>query len=158
MGIRLRTLWRVPVFCAAAGWVCWYLTIGLGSRFFVVEAPGADGVPVVSVDPVRTAIWSAALFLAVLLLGGLLAFRTMTRTEIAASAGIFSALCLVLTLAELCLSGFPAELGFRLAPFREWITQLASILGQLTGWYTVSTLLAPLAPLLFIPFGRARHD
>ena len=47
---------------------------------------GADGAVEVSVDPLRSTLFQGVLFLAILLLGGLWAFRSMTKLEIAASA------------------------------------------------------------------------
>ena len=88
MTIRPQTLWRVPVFCAVASAVSFFLTVYLGRFFFVVETTGADGVPVISADPLRSALFNGVLFVLVLLAGGLLVFRSMTRREIAASAAI----------------------------------------------------------------------
>ena len=88
MTIRPQTLWRVPVFCAVASAVSFFLTVYLGRFFFVVETTGADGVPVISADPLRSALFNGVLFVLVLLAGGLLAFRSMTRREIAVSAAI----------------------------------------------------------------------
>ena len=79
MTIRPQTLWRVPVFCAAASAVSFYLTVYLGRFFCVVETTGADGTPVLSGDPLRSALLNGALFVLVLLAGGLLVFRSMTR-------------------------------------------------------------------------------
>ena len=154
MKLRLKTLWRVPVFCTVASWITFYLTVYLGGRFFMVTSVGADGVKEVSADPVRAALFIGVLFLAVLLLGGLWAFRTMTKGEIAVSAAILSAIYLVLTLAQLNLSSFPVSLSVGLAPFQNWASTLASFLTKLTDRLTLSVLLADLAPFLFVPFGR----
>lgn len=70
MTIRPQTLWRVPVFCAVASAVSFYLTVYLGRFFIVVETPGPDGTPVLSADPLRSALLNGALFVLVLLAGG----------------------------------------------------------------------------------------
>ena len=85
MKLRPGTLWRVPVFCIIASWLSYYITIN-GGFLYVVRTTGADGAVEVSVDPLRSTLFQGVLFLAILLLGGLWAFRSMTKLEIAASA------------------------------------------------------------------------
>lgn len=154
MYIRLHTLWRVPVFCLISSYVSFYVTAYLGGAFFVVQTVGADGVTNVSADPVRSAIFDAALFLIVLALGGLWAFRTMTRAEIAASAGIISAVYLIVVVLQLTLPSFPLSLSVQLAKFFNWTGTVSSWLLRLTDHLAFSTIAACFAPLLFIPFGR----
>ncbi len=154
MNIRCRTLWRVPVFCSAASIVCYYLTLYLGGFFFSSAVTGANGVTELSIDPVRSAIFHGVLFFAVLLLGGLWAFRSMTKAELAVSCGILSGLYLGIHLAQLYWPGFPSSLGFVLAPLQNWSGTIASWLHQITGNLPVSVLLADAAPFLFVPFGR----
>ena len=86
MKLRFNTLWRVPVFCIVFSWTSYYLTVYIGGFFFTVQTVGANGITEVSADPLRSAIFNGFLFLSVLLLGGLWAFRSMTRTEIALAA------------------------------------------------------------------------
>lgn len=81
--MRIRTLWRVPVFCLLASALSYWLTIFPGYLFYVNRAANADGSIAVSVDPLRSTLLQIALFLLVLLAGGLWAFRSMTRREIA---------------------------------------------------------------------------
>ncbi|WP_308856872.1 hypothetical protein [uncultured Oscillibacter sp.] len=131
-----------------------YVTAYLGGAFFVVRTVGADGVTNVSADPVRSAIFDAALFLIVLALGGLWAFRTMTRAEIAASAGIISAVYLIVVVLQLTLPSFPLSLSVQLAKFFNWTGTVSSWLLRLTDHLAFSTIAACFAPLLFIPFGR----
>ena len=103
MTVRAKTLWRVPVFCTIASWLTYYITIYLGGFFFTVRTQGVDGTVEVSADPVRTAVFTGVLFLAILLAGGLWAFRSMTKAEIACSAAILSAIYLVIILLQLFL-------------------------------------------------------
>ena len=91
MKIQAKTLWKVPVYCAVASWISSYATVYLGRFFFVVQEMGADGVIQVSADPIRSAIFNGVLFLIVLFVGGLWAFRNMTKKEIAVSAAIMTA-------------------------------------------------------------------
>ena len=106
MKLRPGTLWRVPVFCIIASWLSYYITI-YGGFLYMVRTTGADGAVEVSVDPLRSTIFQGVLFLAILLLGGLWAFRSMTKLEIAASAALISAVYLVVILLQLYLPGFP---------------------------------------------------
>ena len=154
MKLRVNTLWRVPVFCIVFSWISYYLTVYIGGFFFTVETVGADGITEVSADPLRSAIFNGFLFLSVLLLGGLWAFRSMTRTEIAVSAASISLLHLAVVLAQLYIPSFPLALSIRLASFQNWTGTLASFLIKLTDNFQISVLLSNLAPFLFVPFGR----
>ncbi len=154
MKIRVQTLWRVPVYCAVASWISFYITVYLGGFFFTVQTTGADGVTQVSADPVRSAIFSTALFLAVLLVGGLWALRAMTKQEIAVSAGITSAIYLGIVLAQLAIPDFPRSFSLALVYIQNWTGMLASFFVKITDHFTVSVIAASFAPLLYIPFGR----
>lgn len=152
MHIRLHTLWRVPVYCLISSYVSFYVTAYLGGAFFVVRTVGADGVTNVSADPVRSAIFDAALFLIVLALGGLWAFRSMTRAEIAASAGIISVVYLAVVVLALAVPTFPIPFVVQMAMLFNGA--VSSWLLRLTDHLAFSTIAACFAPLLFIPFGR----
>lgn len=154
MTIRPQTLWRVPVFCAAASAVTFYLTVYLGRFFFVVETTGADGVPVISADPLRSALFNGVLFVLVLLAGGLLAFRSMTRREIAASAALFAGIDLVLCLIQLLAPDLLSPLLVPVALIQNWTAVPTSALYHLTGHLPVSALAACFSPFLFVPFGK----
>lgn len=154
MKVRKQTLWRVPIYCLIASWLSFYVTVYLGRFFFVVTTVGEDGVVVGSIDQVRSGIFNGVLFLIVLLLGGLWAFRSMTRAEIAVSAGIMTVLYLILVGLQLALPQFPTSLIFPVATIQNWSGTLTSLLFKVTGQLTVSAVLACLTPLLFIPFGR----
>ena len=153
MKIRTRTLWKVPVFCMAASWISFYVTVYIGGFFFTAQTVQPDGSIMLSADPVRSAIFNGALFLIVLLAGGLWAFRSMTKKEISASAGIASAMYLLIVLAQLFLPGFPLSASVLLAYIQNWTAILASFLLRLTDNLPLSTILSAFAPLLFIPFG-----
>ena len=152
MKLRPRTLWRVPVFCIIASWLSYYITI-YGGFLYVVRTTGADGAVEVSVDPLRSTLFQGVLFLAILLLGGLWAFRSMTKLEIAASAALISAVYLVVILLQLYLPGFPLALSVWLAPFQNWKGILSSLLLRFMNFH-LALAASAFAPFLFVPFGR----
>ena len=152
MKLRPRTLWRVPVFCIIASWLSYYITI-YGGFLYVVRTTGADGAVEVSVDPLRSTLFQGVLFLAILLLGGLWAFRSMTKLEIAASAALISALYLLVLLLQLYLPGFPPALSVWLAPFQNWKGILSSLLLRFMNFH-LALAASAFAPFLFVPFGR----
>ena len=152
MKLRPGTLWRVPVFCIIASWLSYYITI-YGGFLYVVRTTGADGAVEVSVDPLRSTLFQGVLFLAILLLGGLWAFRSMTKLEIAASAALISAVYLVGLLLQLYLPGFPPALSVWLAPFQNWKGILSSLLLRFMNFH-LALAASAFAPFLFVPFGR----
>ena len=133
-----RTLWKAPVYCAAASWIIFYLTIYLGRFFFTVETVGADGTAQLSVDPVRYVVFDAALSLIVLLIGGLVVFRSMSKAEIGISAGIAAGIYLLIVLVQLYIPSFPISLSVSLAHFQTWTGTAASFFMKLTDNFTIS--------------------
>lgn len=154
--MRVRTLWRVPVFCLLASAVSYWLTIFPGYLFYVNRAVNADGSIKVSVDPLRSTLLQIALFLLVLLLGALWAFRSMTRREIACSAALLILPMLAIVLAQLFLPGFPLKVSVFLSPFYNWSGSLSSLLMQCSLPQPAATIIVQFAPLLFVPFGRRK--
>lgn len=153
MGIRVSTLWRVPVYCAAAGWVSFSLTASLGRLFYLVRTVRPGGVTEVYADSLRFTLFSWVLLLLTVLVGGLWALRSMTRAEIAVSAAILAALSLALTLARLYLPDFSVSFLAHLY-VQGWDAPLASLPVRLTGRSEAALLSAALPPFLFVPFGR----
>ena len=137
-----------------ASWISFYLTVYFGGFFFTVKTIGADGVTQVSADPIRSAIFNMALFLIVLLIGGLWAFRSMSKAEIAVSSAIASGIFLLIVLAQLYIPSFPISLSIRLAYIQNWTGTVSSFLLKLTDNLTVSVILSSFSPMLFILFGR----
>ena len=154
MNVRVNTLWRVPVFYLCASWVSFYLTVYLGQFIFVVKTTGADGVIEASIDPIRSTIFDLALLLVFLLLGGLWAFRGMTKLEIFFSAAIIAAVYFIINLLEISPVDFPAALSFTLAKFQNINGTISSLLLRLTNQLEVSVLISDLTPFLFVPFGK----
>lgn len=91
----------------------------------------------------------ALLFVLVLLAGGLLVFRSMTRREIAASAALFAGIDLVLCLLQLLAPDLLSPLLVPVALIQNWTAVPTSALYHLTGHLPVSALAACLAPFLF---------
>lgn len=152
--MRIRTLWRVPVFCLLASAVSYWLTIFPGYLFYVKRAVNADGSIEVSADPLRSTLLHIALFLLVLLAGGMWAFRSMTRREIAFSAALLILPMLAVVLAQLWLPSFPVNVSMFLSPFYNWNGSLSSLLIQCSFPLPAATIISQFAPLLFVPFGR----
>lgn len=153
MKIRPNTLWRVPVLCSLFSILSFYITVYLGGLFFTVKNPGADGVIELSIDPLRHWIFDGCLFILVLLVGGLWAFRSMTKAEIAVSAAILSGFHLIVTVSQL-LFDLPIGLSTSLAYIQNWQGTLASCLHKLTASFEFSVILPCFAPFLFVPFGK----
>ena len=149
-----RNLWKVSIYCLAAGWVCSQLVIYLGGFIFLEKVVGDDGVIRASIDPVRSGIFYGVLFLAVLLAGGIWFRRSMSRREIAVSALMASALYLLLELLLSCSNQFSVSQILTFSRFCEWNRSFAAPLLRLTDNQAVSYVAAALAPLLFILFGK----
>lgn len=79
--------WKVPLYCAAAGWISYQIKIRLGPFLAMTRLSDGDSVTV-ALDQTRWMLLSAVLFLAVLLAGGLGFFRRMTRQELFASSTV----------------------------------------------------------------------
>lgn len=154
---RMRTIWRVPVYCLISSWISFYVTVYLGRFFFAVKTTGEDGIVSVSADPVRLTVFHAVLSAGILLFGGLLIFRSMTKAEIAISAAIMSAVYLIVDILQL-LGIFPASVSVIMIMLQNWTGMISSLLYQITHHLIVSVILAPFAPLFFIPFGRKNTD
>ena len=152
MHVRVNTLWRVPVFYLCASWISFYLTVYLGF-LYLLKTTGADGVTEVSVDPIHSAIFNLVLLLAVLLLGGLWAFRGMTKLEIFLSAAILVAVYVIINLLEMFFD-VPVSLSFTLAKFQNLNGIISSFLLRFTDQLELSVLISDLTPFLFIPFGK----
>lgn len=105
MKIRIGQLWKVPVFCLTAGFICFYANVFLVSRFAVVQLPdgsyGANGT--------LTVLFSAMFFILTMIAGQYI-LREMCVAERALSAAI--QICLLLLLSSLpntLLSSYATE-------------------------------------------------
>lgn len=156
MKLQVKNLWKVPVYCAVASWISFYITVYLGRFFFVVKDIGADGAISVSADPIRSAIFNGILFLLVLVIGGLWMFRNMSKQEIMASSAIASASYLLIILCQLIVKDLPVS--FILTYMQNWISVPNSFIYSLTDNLAVSAMISSFSPLLFILFGRKKTE
>lgn len=154
MKMQVKTLWKVPVYCVVSSWISFYITVYLGGLFVIVKTVGADGDTQLSADPVRLVIFDVVLFLVVLLVGGLWALRSMTKKEIAVSAGITSAIYLLIILAQLYIPSFPLSLSINLGYIQNWTGTINSWLFRITDNLTFSAILSCFTPMLFTLFGK----
>ncbi len=153
MNIRKKTLWWLPVYYLAASAVGEYLLIFLKAHLAMTRTVDSAGVADVAVNTPLSAAISLAIPAAVLLLGGFTLCRKLTRKEVALSAGILSALSLLLLLSELLFPGWDAQIGFIYA-LDAMNIEVAGLLELLLGLPTVAALIGCFTPMLFIPFGR----
>ena len=105
-------------------------------------------------DPLRSALLNGVFFILVLLAGGLWAFQSMTRREIAAGAAIFAVVDAAVCLLQLLSPQLLLPLSFPVTLLQSWTAIPTSALFQLTGHLPVSAFLACLSPFLFVPFEK----
>ena len=152
MPIRTRTLWRVPLYCTAAGFLCYHASAFLTGRFAVVVQPDSA----YGVDPVRSLVISAILMAFTVVIGAKAVFSGMTRRELFCSASLWVGIGLILSALQLSLgSTLPAFL--RLGFLQEWSRPLSQLVDLLTGTFWPGFVLQLLAPYLFVLFGQREH-
>ena len=125
MKVRLGQLWKVPVFCIAAGYISFYVYVFLVSRFGVKVLP--DGS--YTTNQFVTTVFSILLF-AASLFGGNRLFRSMTRKEIFLSATILVVFHLIVQTLQLLTDsyGFNFSIGLYMTYANEWCRILSSLL------------------------------
>lgn len=156
MPIRKNTLFTVPLFCIAAGFLSFYLIVYGVGRFAIVTGP--DGA--VSSDEGRVLLIYGLLLAATVAIGGPLLFSRLTKKEIAVSATILVVFRLVMILLEAILSptGSLALTFTYLAMPGEWSTFIPMVLYRLTGSLVLSAILGAFTPYLFVLFGKKRLE
>ena len=117
-----RVWWKVPLYSAIAGFVSYWIMVGVVGRFVYVKLP--DGT--VSSNDTLWLMASAAVFIAALLIGGLLFFRKMTRKEILCSATVLFFIHAVLAILSSLLH--LNALSLLLVYTREWYGFVVDIL------------------------------
>ena len=154
MKAGIKNLWKVPVYCMIASWISFYFIVYIGRFFFMIKTIDTDGITHVSVNSVGYVIVDIAIFLIVLLIGGLWVFRSMTKAEVAISAGIMSAIYLLTVFVQMYVPDLPIALSDSLIYIQTWMGTLSSLLAKLTDHRSISIILSSFAPLLFILFAR----
>lgn len=143
--------WKVPLYCMAASWICFQLEIRWLGQWALVTLP--DGT--ITSDTARWMILSAGLFLAVVLVGGLLFFRKMSRKEILFSASVLAALNVLLGLLSYLVQHDLPYLALFWAELTEWSGIFTQILLRLGANEWVSAFLVwLLPPYIFLLFGK----
>lgn len=150
--MRKNTLFTVPLFCIAAGFLSFYLIVYGVGRFAVVTAP--DGS--IYADTGRELLIYGCIFAASLIIGGLLLFSRLTKKEIAISATIVVVYQLVIILLQTFLSptGNLAVTLSYLGMVNEWSTFVPLALYHLTGGLLLSAMLGAFTPYVFVLFGK----
>ncbi len=153
MKIRKKTLWKVPLFCVAAGMLAFNAAVFLLSRFAIVTLP--DGT--MTSDNTRTLIIYGAIFIVTLMVGGLVVFRDMTRKEIFFSASIMVVVDLTMAWMQWAfdLTTGPGVVFFVYASQRfEWHSIVPLLLFLVNKNLWLGAFVGSLTPYIFIPFGK----
>jgi hypothetical protein len=145
-----KTWWKVPLYCMLASWICFQLEIRFLGQLAIITLP--DGS--ISMDNTRWMILSGVLLLAVVLIGGLVFFRRMTRREIFFSASVMVALNIVLGL----ISYKQSMVGFYWSELTEWNSIISEVLYRLNLHAWLIEVICWLPPYIFVPFGRREQE
>lgn len=149
-----QSWWKVPLYCIAASWICFQLEVRLLGRWAIVTLP--DGS--ISSDNTRWMVMSAALFLAVVCIGGFVFFRRMTRKEIFCSACVLVVLNVVFGLFTYKMQRVFPSFTIFWSELTEWDSIVSQLLFQLDLNEWLSAAIAwLLPPYIFVLFGT-RHD
>ena len=147
-----KSWWSVPVYCIVAGWISFRLKVYLGSMVAISKLP--DGT--VTVDDTRWMILSGLIFLATLLLGGLLFFRRMEKPEVFGSATVMVIFNVVGGLVAYFFqrNAFVSSFTIFYSEIHEWsgfISQATHNIG-LNQW--IGAIIVWIIPYLFVLFGK----
>jgi len=147
MKIRIGQLWKVPLFCVAAGYISFYVYVFFVSRFGVTVLP--DGS--YTANQVVTTVCSLLLFGATLFAGNRL-FRNMTRKEVFLSATILVVFHLIVQTMQLLTASYDLNfsIGIYMTYANEWCRILSSLLFSLTKNAWIGAFAVCFAPYLFV--------
>ena len=147
MKVRIGQLWKLPVFCLAAGYISFYVYVFLVSRFGIKVLP--DGS--YTANQVMTTVFSILLFGASLYVGNLL-FRNMTRKEVFLSATVLVVFHLIVQTLQLLTSSYDLNfsIGLYMTYANEWCRILSSLLYSLTKNPWIDGFAVCFAPYLFV--------
>lgn len=147
-----KSCWKIPLFCVIASNVDFYISIKM-LMWAVVRLP--DGT--ITIDNTKSLIVYGAIFVANLLVGWLVLFRKMTRSEIFYSASafvIYGAIILFLQWAFNITTGPAAVWLMRMwRPF-EMFTFIPELLTMVSINSWIPAFLQIFAAYLFVLFGR----
>lgn len=147
-----ENIWKIPLFCLLSGIIDFYISIEL-LRWAIIRLP--DGT--VTSNDTRTLLVYGVIFLATLLVGGLIFFRKMTRTEIFCSASVLVVYGVVLMLVQWSfnITTGPAAVWmmYLFGPF-EMFNFFSQFLHMFADNLWVGAVIQVLAPYLFVLFGK----
>lgn len=153
MMVRYHTLWKIPVLCICAGYLSFWLTIFMVSRFGIQILP--DG----SYTNNRTFSTILEIVLFLLTLGiGYLMTNNMTRKEVFWSATIIVSILFILQLTQLLLFNISVEMGNNLGMWLVYMTQWSIIIPYTiqkiiaNSW--IAAFLSCFIPYIFVLFGK----
>lgn len=151
---RKKTLWRVVLYFPVASLISGYLRVALSS-FYMHRMTNPDGTLSAVVNPLKEGLVNGCLLLVVILIGGIVFFRTMSRKEIARSAAILTAIEVILVLLEQVAPNFiraifigPLWMMFSL------FSMVASYIAKVLPVPMLPHLIAALTPMVFVLFGK----
>ena len=151
---RKKTLWKVVLYFPIASLIGGYLRVALSS-LYMHRVTNPDGTLSAVVDPLKEGLVNGGLLLVVILIGGIVFFRTMSRKEIAQSAAILTAIEVILVLLEQVAPNFIrtifiGPLGMMFSLF----SMVASYIAIVLPVPVLPHLIAALTPMVFVFFGR----
>lgn len=143
-----KNWWKVTLYCVVASVIAFELEVRFLLNFAIVTTE--EGY--VTSDPTRELIVYGAVFVAIVLIGGLVFFRRMTRREIAMSACVLAVINVV---SGLLVNGASGTVAVIYAYLSEWDSFLAVLFNRLGLGIWLSALIQwLLTPFIFVPFGR----
>ena len=153
MNIRIKTLWKVPVYCICAGFVSFWLAVHLVARIGVITL--SDGS--ISSNPMVTTPLEVLIF-AVALGIGYLVFRTMTKKEIFWSATMIVTILLILQVYQIFMFKIDIAaanaVGMWIIYPTEWCRIIPLVCHYIIPGPWVGAFLCCIAPYIFILFGK----
>lgn len=147
-GIVKRVWWKIPLYSVIAGFVSWWLMVSYIGRLAIVKLP--DGT--ITSNQTVWSLLSGGVFIIVLLIGGLIFFRKMTKKELLCSATVMFIFHIIMTSFSFL---FPlSSITMFFLEIREWysiVTWLIAMAG-LNNWLGV--VISGACVYLFVLFGK----
>ena len=154
MDVRKNTLWKVPVYCLFAGVISFYASLFLFSNVLY---------RVFSKDFVSVNNWTEyivyfVVFFAVLMAGGKIFLREMSKKEIFISATIIVCIMEGINVLEYVFNisqPFGAMFSVYISMAFQWISIIFKWLYDITKNIYISAFISSLVPYLFVFFGKS---
>ena len=147
-GVVKRVWWKIPLYSVIAGFVSWWLMVSYIGRLAIVKLP--DGT--ITSNQTVWSLLSGGVFILVLLIGGLIFFRKMTKKELLCSATVMFIFHIIMTSFSFL---FPlSSITMFFLEIREWysiVTWLIAMAG-LNNWLGV--VISGACVYLFVLFGK----